>query len=394
VSRGILHVDMDAFYAAVEQRDHPPYRGRPVVVGADPRGGRGRGVVAACSYEARAFGIRSAMPISRAYRLCPHAIFLPVRIDRYAEVSAKIFEIFRRYTDLVEPCSIDEAFLDVTASIRLFGAPAAIAQRIKAAVKDQQGLAASVGVGPNKFIAKIASDLGKPDGFVVVEPADVEAFLRELSVTRLTGVGARTAAGLHGVGIRTIGELSRWPAEALARRFGAIGEHFSRLSRGLDDRPVIPETAPKSIGAETTFAVDSDDPRHMRRTLLHLAERVSGRLCAERRAGSTVTLKVRFADFTTLTRSSTVRPPVSFVEEIYAGVLSLLLKVPWKGRRIRLLGLAVSGFTAAPDQMPLFSPDLRREKAAGAVAEIRRRFGETGIVRASLLPAVPPEAGR
>ncbi len=392
----IIHVDMDAFYAAVEQRDHPAYRGRPVIVGADPRKGKGRGVVAACSYEARAFRVRSAMPISRAYRLCPHGIFLPVRMERYGEVSTKIFGILRRYTDLVEPLSIDEAFLDVTGSRRLFREAAVIGERIKAEIREHEGLTASVGVAPNKFLAKIASDLEKPDGFVVVRPEEVETFLKDLPVARLWGVGEKTGAILRGLGIQTIGELSSWPEEALCRRLGTVGGHLHRLSRGIDDRPVIPEAMAKSMGAETTFAVDSEDPRHIRQSLLRLAERVSARLRRESLAGPTITVKIRFADFTTLTRSLTLPAPLTLTDEIYWRALSLVEKVPVGRRKVRLLGIAVSRLTptAAPGQMPLFPSDLRREKAAGAVDEIRRRFGEAGIVRASLLSPESGEAGR
>lgn len=396
MARAIIHVDMDAFYAAVEQRDHPAYKNRPVIVGADPKEGKGRGVVAACSYEARPFGVRSAMPISRAYRLCPHAIFLPVRMDRYEEVSERIFGIFRRYTDLVEPLSIDEAFLDVTGSVRLFGEPAAIARRIAAEIREQEGLTASVGLAPNKFVAKIASELEKPAGFVVVRPEELEAFLENLSVACLWGVGAKTAATLQGLGIKTIGELARWPEGALCRRLGKVGAHLHRLSRGIDDRPVMPEAMAKSIGAETTFSVDLEDPRHVRQNLLRLAERVSTRLRREGFAGSTITVKLRYANFTTLTRAVTVPKSVALTDEIYSTALSLLQKIALRGRRIRLLGIAVSKLTAEASrgQMPLFPSDLRREKAAGAVDEIRRRFGEAGIVRASLLSPKSREGKR
>ncbi len=387
MTRAIIHVDMDAFYAAVEQRDHPADQRRPVIVGADPKGGKGRGVVAACSYAARRFGVRSAMPISRAYRLCPQAIFLPVRMERYEEVSERIFGILRRYTDLVEPLSIDEAFLDVTGSVRLFGEPVAIARRIKSEIWLQEGLTASVGLAPNKFIAKIASDLEKPDGFVVVRPDEVQTFLESLSVTCLWGVGAKTAATLQGLGIKTIGELARWPESALCRRLGRIGTHLLQLSRGIDDRPVIPGAMAKSIGAETTFSVDLEDLRHIRQNLLRLAERVSTRLRREGFAGSTITLKLRYANFTTLTRSVTVPQPIVLTDEIYSTALSLLQEIAWHGRRIRLLGIAVSKLTAEASrgQMSLFPSDPRWEKAAGAVDEIRRRFGKAGIVRASLL---------
>ena len=385
-TRAIMHVDMDAFYAAVEQRDHPAYKGRPVIVGADPRGGKGRGVVAACSYEARVFGVRSALPISRAYRLCRHAIFLPVRMNRYTEVSERVFAVLRRYTDLVEPISIDEAFVDVTGSTSLFGEPAGIGRRIKTEILREEGLSASVGVAPNKFVAKIASDLEKPDGFVVVRPEEVETFLANLSVTYLWGAGEKTAAALQRLGIRTIGQLARWPVDELHRRFGRMGAHLHQLSRGIDDRPVVPQAMAKSIGAETTFPVDTTEPERIQQTLLGLAERVSTRLRREGYTGQTITLKLRYADFTTLTRSLTLPEPVTFTEEIHATALSLLQKIPWRGQSIRLLGVAVSRLAGGspPGQVPLFPVDPRREKIAQAVDEIRRRFGEGGITRASL----------
>lgn len=391
MTRAIIHVDMDAFYAAVEQRDHPAYRGRPVIVGADPREGKGRGVVAACSYEARAFGVHSAMPISRAYRLCPDAVYLPVRMDRYEEVSEEIFGILRHYTDLVEPLSIDEAFLDVTGSTRLFGEPAEIGRRIKGEIWREQQLNASVGVAPNKFVAKIASDVRKPDGFVAVSPGEIATFLEPLSVAYLWGVGAKTEAILRGLGIATIGELARWPADALARRLGAIGRELHRLSRGIDDRPVVAGAPAKSVAAETTFPADLADVRHLKRHLLRLAERVSARVRRVNSAGATITLKLRFADFTTLTRSLTVREPISLTEEIYATGLSLFEKIPVRGRKVRLLGIAVSKLTSttASGQMRLFPSAPRREMAARAVEEIRRRFGDAGIVRGSLLAPKP-----
>ncbi|MFQ5881439.1 MAG: DNA polymerase IV [Candidatus Methylomirabilales bacterium] len=393
MTRGIIHVDMDAFYASVEQRDHPAYRGQPVIVGADPQAGKGRGVVAACSYEVRAFGVRSAIPISTAYRLCPRAVFLPVRMERYEEVSHRIFQIFRRYTDLVEPLSIDEAFLDVSGSTRLFGEPAAIGRRIKAEIWREEGLTASVGMGPNKFVAKIASDLEKPDGFVVVRPEEVESFLQDLPIAYLWGVGEKTAARLKGLGLKTIGELARWPVGELSRRLGVAGIHLHRLSHGVDDRPVIPEEAAKSMGAETTFSVDTADLRQMRQTLLGLAERVSARLRREGYAGATVTLKLRYADFTTLTRSLTLPEPTALTEEIYQTALALFQRIPLDRRGVRLLGIVISKLTGrtSSGQMPLFPSDPRSEKAARAVDEIRRRFGGTGITRAALLSRRPRE---
>src|SRR5499426_2541193 len=224
--RSILHVDMDAFYASVEQLDQPEYKGRPVIVGADPKGGKGRGVVAACSYEARKFGVRSALPISRAWKLCPDGVYVRPRMRRYAEVSRDVMEVLRRYTDLVEPLSIDEAFLDITGSIALFGSPDQIARSIKQEIRDRTGLTASVGLAPNKFLAKIASDIRKPDGFMVVEEKDVEAFLNDLPISRLWGVGPKTEQRLHELGFRTIGQLAKADREALLGTLGSLGEHL------------------------------------------------------------------------------------------------------------------------------------------------------------------------
>jgi len=385
----IIHVDMDAFFAAVEQRDHPRTRGRPVIVGADPKGGRGRGVVAACSYEARVFGVHSAMPIGRAYRLCPRAVFLPVRMERYQEVSERLFAIFARYTDLVEPLSIDEAFLDVTGSTRLFGAAEVIARRIKADIRAEEGLVASVGVAGNKFVAKVASDLGKPDGFVVVPPAQEKAFLAPLPVSRLWGVGTKTERLLRSLGLITIGALAAWPEAALAARFGEAGRHLWELANGIDDRPVTPEEAAKSIGAETTFAEDSADPRLLRTTLLALAERVGRRLRREGVRGGTVTLKVRFEPFETHTRARTLAIPTALADEIFPVARELLAAARLPGRRIRLLGIAVSRLVraeAAGRQLPLFGAGAaRRERVAAVMDAVAERFGEAALTRAALL---------
>lgn len=380
---------MDAFFAAVEQRDHPRYRGRPVIVGADPKGGRGRGVVAACSYEARPFGIHSAMPIGRAYRLCPRAVFLPVRMERYQEVSERLFGIFARYTDLVEALSIDEAFLDVTGSTRLFGAAEAIARRIKADIR-QEELVASVGVAGSKFVAKVASDLGKPDGFVAVPPGQEKAFLAPLPVSRLWGVGAKTERLLRSLGLITIGAVAAWPEAALAARFGEAGRHLWALANGIDDRPVTPEEAAKSIGAETTFAEDTADPRLLRETLLGLAERVGRRLRREGVRGGTVTLKVRFEPFETHTRARTLPAPTALADEIFPVAVELLAKARLPGRRIRLLGIAVSRLVpaeAAGRQLPLFGEGAgRRERVAAVMDAVAARFGEEALTRAALLP--------
>jgi DNA polymerase IV len=393
-TRRVVHVDMDAFYAAVEQLDHPEFRARPVIVGANPRGGKGRGVVSTASYEARPFGVHSAMPISQAYRLCPQAVYLPVRMGRYCEVSARIFAIFGRYTDVVEPLSIDEAFLDVTGSTRLFGTVEAIARRIKQDIVREEGLVASVGVAPNKFLAKLASDLSKPDGFLVLQDADVDTFLRDLPVSRLWGVGKQTARQLEALGLRTIGQVAQWPKAQLVMRFGNLGAHLWQLAHGLDDRPVTPHRNPQSIGAETTFAADTDDAEILRRTLLELAAKVGQRLRAEGFMAVKVTLKYRDADFVTLTRTRSLAEPTAVANDLYHAALELLSQIPRARQRVRLLGIAASELTSlAQQQLSLFSDRmLKRLQAERAEDTIKARFGSRAITRAALLEAASPVA--
>jgi DNA polymerase-4 len=385
--RRVVHIDMDAFYAAVEQLDHPQYRGRPVIVGADPKGGKGRGVVSTASYEARPFGVHSAMPISQAYRLCPQAVFLPVRMARYHEISERIFAIFQRYTDVVEPLSIDEAFLDATGSTRLFGPVEDIARRIKQDIMRDERLVASVGVAPNKFLAKLASDLSKPDGFLVLPEAEVEAFLRDLPVSRLWGVGKQTTRQLEALGLRTIGQLAEWPQAQLSRRFGSLGAHIWRLAHGIDDRPVTPHRDPKSIGAETTFPEDTDDAEVLRRTLLELAEKVGQRLRAERFMATKVTLKYRDADFVTLTRTQSLAEPTAVALDLYHAASKLMSQLPGVKRKVRLLGIAASELTSlAQHQLSLFAdPTHKRLQAERAEDAIKTRFGPQAITRAALL---------
>jgi nucleotidyltransferase/DNA polymerase involved in DNA repair len=386
-TRRIVHIDMDAFYAAVEQRDHPAYRGRPVIVGADPQGGRGRGVVSTASYEARPFGVHSAMPISQAYRLCPQAIFLPVRMRRYHEVSERIFAIFQRYTDVVEPLSIDEAFLDASGSTRLFGAVEDVARRIKQDIVREERLVASVGVAPNKFLAKLASDLSKPDGFLVLHEADVEVFLHDLPVSRLWGVGKQTARQLEALGLRTIGQVAQWPQAQLSRRFGSLGTHIWRLAHGFDDRPVTSHRDPQSIGAETTFAEDTDDVETLHRTLLELADKVGQRLRAEGFMASKVTLKYRDAAFVTLTRTQSLAEPTAVAMDLYRAVSRLLSQLPAARLKVRLLGIAAAELTSlAPGQLSLFADSThKRLQAERAEDAIRARFGPRAITRAALL---------
>lgn len=377
---------MDAFYASVEQRDRPLLQGKPVIVGADPRG---RGVVAAASYEVRRFGVHSAMPISRAARLCPHAVFLPVDMEKYARVSKEIMATLAEYSPLVEPLSLDEAFLDVTGTERLFGSPLRLAQTIKRRIREAVGLTASAGVAPNKFLAKLASDLEKPDGLVEVRPGEEASFLHPLAVERLWGVGRVTAGELRRMGIKTTGQLARVPVSLLERRFGKIGSHLHELAWGRDDRPVEPFAPPKSMGAEETFDQDHRDLDYLQLTLRAQAERVARELRAEGYVGRTVTLKLRFKDFRTLTRSLTGEPTQDGLE-IFQRVRSLLARVLLV-QPVRLIGLSVSGLNSnAAEQLPLFAEsEARRARLARAVDTLGRRFGEGAVIPASILVRPP-----
>lgn len=386
--RTILHVDMDAFFAAVEVREQPRLAGRPVIVGADPRSGRGRGVVAAASYEARRYGIRSAMPISEAYRRCPHGAYLRPRGALYAEVSGRIFEILRRYTDLVEPLSVDEAVLDVTGSAPLFGEGGAVARAIKQHIHGAESLSASVGVASSKFVAKLASDLEKPDGLVVVAPGTEREFLAPLAIGRLWGVGPRTLERLHRIGIRSFGDLQDREREELIRALGeALGDRFFRLCRGIDDRPVLPHRARKSLGREITFDADVAERRTVERTLLHLCEQVASALRRRSLAGDTVAVKLRWEGFDTVTRQVKLAQPVNTFEEIWPVAVRLLRSADQRERRIRLVGVSLSGLTAEGEgQLSLFrTGETGDRRVARAVDALRERFGRNSVIRAELL---------
>jgi nucleotidyltransferase/DNA polymerase involved in DNA repair len=393
-ARSIIHLDMDAFYASVEQLDHPAYRRKPVVVGADPRGGKGRGVVAACSYEARPFGVRSALPISQAYRLCPQAIYVRPRMERYAEMSDRMFAILREYTDLVEPLSIDEAFLDVTASQQLFGPAQTIGRTLKARIRSELGLVASIGLAPNKFLAKVASDLGKPDGLVVVRPGAEREFLAPLPISRLWGVGPKTEARLKRLGLQTIGQIARMGAEGLEAALGNAGRDLWELANGMDDREVVPEQETKSIGAEMTFEQDTDDREAIRKTILELSDRVGRRLRRERYVAHGVTLKFRDHNFQTLTRASMLPQPTDLGEELFRAASTLLQGVNWAGKRVRLLGVTATRLLPATtlpgEQLHLFRKAAEpKERLARTLDAIRERFGSAAITRASLIPTTP-----
>jgi DNA polymerase-4 len=382
----VLHVDMDAFYASVELLSRPDLRGRPMIVG----GSGNRGVVLSATYEARAYGVRSAMPMSRARRLCSHAVVLPPTFGRYQEASAGVMAVFRDVTPLVEPLSLDEAFLDVGGALRRLGPPARIAAQIKARISAELRLPCTVGVASTKFVAKLASTRGKPDGLLVVPVRDVIGFLHPLPVSALWGVGQRTAEQLDRLGLRTVGDLAHTPVPTLQRSLGQqAGTHLAELAWGRDPRPVVAGESERSIGSEETFERDLGDPARIRRELLRLAERTAGRARAAGVQGRTVVLKIRFADFTTLTRSRTLAEPTDVAQLLYRTVGELYDLLP--SRLVRLVGVRLEGLVPAgsqPHQLVL-DPDRRsRRDAELAMDRAGARFGSGMVVPATLLEPV------
>lgn len=380
----ILHVDLDAFFAAVEQRDRPELRGKPVVVGGG--GPTDRGVVSAASYEARAFGIRSAMPLRTAGALCPKAVFLPVDGRKYAAVSRQVMAILHRFSPLVEQISIDEAFLDLTGTRALQGSGEQVAHAIKQAVRDELQLTASVGVASNRLVAKIASDLRKPDGLVVVAAGEEAGFLAPLPIERLWGVGASTRRALADYGVRTIGDLAALPTDVVRRRFGRHGEDLIARARGVGETLVGAESAAKSVSQEHTFDADTADWEVVEQTLLALSDGVAGRLRATGVRCSTVAVKIRDAAFVTITRQRTLPEPTDATDVLWRTVTSLARREV-SGMRVRLLGVAASGLSDQ-QQLSLFDgDDVRRRSAVEAIDAVRRRFGNRAIRRARLLDA-------
>ena len=383
-TRSILHVDMDAFYASVEQRDNPELRGRPLVVG----GGTNRGVVAAASYEARKFGIRSAMPMAEAIRRCAQLVRVKPRMSHYKNASVQIFSIFREFTPLVEGLSLDEAFLDVTASMKLFGSPAEMATSIKQRVKAETRLTASVGVAHNKLVAKIASDLDKPDGLTIVTPELYGDKLDPLPVRVIPGIGKKTLKQLDAIQVRTVRDLRLAPDHDLEPIFGRYTQKTRDRASGIDARPVVPSREEKSISAEETFDRDLSSPADMNREILRLTERTAARLRKASLAAATVQVKIRRADFTTYTRQKRINPPANGTDQIYA-VAKELLDV-WRhanpGAKIRLLG--VGGNNLAPAAQPdLFASEPSQSSSAidETVDEIREKFGSLSLGRAKTL---------
>jgi nucleotidyltransferase/DNA polymerase involved in DNA repair len=383
--RTILHLDMDAFFAAVEQRDRPELRGRPVIIGADPKGGRGRGVVSTASYEARRFGVGSAMPISEAWRRCPQGAYVAPDMEKYARESERIMTVLARVTDLVEPVSIDEAFLDVTGSARALGDGASIARRLKDEIRGETQLTASVGVATSKLMAKVASDMRKPDGLVVVAPGTEAAFLAPLPVRRLWGVGPKLEEQLARLGVVTIGDLAGLEPARLERRLGSHGHDLQQLARGEDERPVTagPWEA-KSLGQEHTYDQDTSDRMRLRATLLELADTVAARLRKHGLRARTVTLKYRDEDFQTTTHARTLREPTDSGSALFETAWALFGEVH-RGRLVRLVGVYASHFGDQRPQLELFAEPARPARLDRLRDAVAERFGSEKITRASLL---------
>ncbi|MEE4312453.1 MAG: DNA polymerase IV [candidate division KSB1 bacterium] len=387
MERIILHIDMDAFFAAIEQRDHPEYRGKPVVVGADPKEGKGRGVVSTCSYEAREYGIHSAMPISQAYRRCPHAIYLHGRMERYQDVSRSVMKILGDFSAIVEPISIDEAFLDISGCIRLLGTPERIAKSMKQRIRDELGLTASVGIAPTKFVAKIASDLEKPDGLVIVSADQIETFLRPLPISKMWGVGKKTQPVLEKFGIRTIGDMADYPQEKIVKKMGKSGLQYWRLAHGIDPRDVVRHGDAKSMSQETTFSTDTDDIEKIEHTLFSLCTDLSRLLRNDDIAGRTVTLKIRLEDFTTFTRSESHCEFINGSRDIYNVIIKLFHNFDRYGKKVRLIGVAVSNLNMLTrKQLSLFEAEKKSQSKADQVMDlVQQKFGVRSIKKASLM---------
>jgi len=380
----IAHIDMDAFFAAIEQRDNPSLQGKPVVVGADPKGGRGRGVVSTCSYEARKFGIRSAMPISTAYRLCSHAVFLSGNGRKYGEVSDQIFDILYDFTPDIEPVSIDEAFMDLTGSYHFFKTPFNTGAAIKQRIKDELKLTASIGIAPNKMVAKIASDASKPDGLLEILPENMLSFLWELPVERLWGVGPQSKKHFSDIGIKTVYDLAHFSVDILKENFGIHGAHLYELANGRDAREVnssIEEA--KSVSHEHTFEEDTSDRQDIEKIISLLSQKVSRRLRKLNLKGKSLSVKIRTTHFQTFTRAHMLSERVNFFEVINEESKNLFNKFYKPGMKIRLIGIRLSHFEDAFVQDSLFEDPVakKREKVHEAIDVIKNKFGERSIIR-------------
>lgn len=380
----VMHVDMDAFYAMVELLDHPDLVGTPVIVG-----GGTRGVVLSATYEARALGIHSAMPMSRARRVCPQATILAPHHDRYAEVSRAVRAIFDDITPIVEPLALDEAFLDISGAIRRVGPPTLIGELIRARVADEQGITCSVGIATTKFVAKLATNRAKPDGMFVVPADGVVPFLHPLPVGALWGVGGKTEEQLHRLGLRTVGDIAHTPERTLQRALGrSLGAHLSALSWGRDERRVVPDEPDRSVGAEETFATDVDDPAVIERELLRLSAKVTARMRRSGVVGRTVAIKIRFSDFTTITRSRTLTSPTDVAQEVYAVARGLYQALGLQRTRLRLVGVRMEQLgprTQQSRQLTLDEPDQGWREAEAAIDAATARFGQDAVRPARLL---------
>ncbi|WP_394941316.1 DNA polymerase IV [Psychromicrobium sp. YIM B11713] len=388
----ILHVDMDAFFVAVEQLENPKLLNMPVIVGFP----QGRSVVLSASYEARAFGVRSAMPMAAAMRLCPQAIIVEPRHQRYYEMSQVLMELLSSITDAVEPLSVDEAFLDIAGAMRRLGGPLEIAQLIRRRVKAELGVTASVGVAANKFVAKIASARCKPDGLLLIPQEDTVAYLHSLPARALWGVGAKTMEVLSGLGIHSVEQIARTPVAVLRRALGATGEHVHRLAWGIDPRPVTPVRVEKSIGAEETFAVDTADEASLRRELLRLSHRTGGRLRTSGYVSRTIAIKLRYADFSTISRSRTLAVPVDSAQLIYQTALQLLTGLGERPMAVRLIGLRAESLETTaqtPVQLSLERRDDNWRSAEIVIDQVGEKFGASQVLPARLLKKKPTEEG-
>ncbi|MCG3119526.1 MAG: DNA polymerase IV [bacterium] len=386
--RIVLHLDMDAFYAAVEQLDHPAYRGKPVVVGADPKGGSGRGVVATCSYEARQFGIHSAMPISQAYRRCPQAVFVFPRFPRYTEISRQVMRLLQEYSPQLLQISIDEAFIDITQTANFHGGAKVLAEKIKARIKNEVGLTASVGVAPNMFIAKVASDLRKPDGLTICAAGQEKNFLAPLPVKKLWGVGPKTEAHLQKMGFSTIGQIAQCPQKLLAEKLGKWGAHLWELANGIDERPVEDWGPRKSISQEHTYDQDVADSKIVEQTIWKIADGLSADMRNADLKGQVLTLKIRLEGFETFTRQRKLPEFTNDAETMRQLALEIFRNFDRRGKKVRLIGLGMSHLNnVGGEQLSLFqtAEQTRRDKVAGLLDAVRAKHGDEAATRASLL---------
>lgn len=383
--RRIVHADMDAFYASVEQADNPELKGRPVIVG-----GSRRGVVSAASYEARTYGVRSAMPVFEARRLCPHGIFLPVRMERYKEVSRQVMDIFSLVSPLVEQVSIDEAYIDISGTESLHGPPLALARKIKQSVLEKTSLTCSIGIAPNKFLAKIASDMNKPDGLTMIDERDVSSFLGTLKVSRIPGIGSKTSLLLKEFGVLLASDILKFPQSFWIKRLGKCGAGIYEKALGIDNSPVVPFSEPKSCSAEDTFSVDTDSLPELEKWLLHQAQSVGRELRRDGYRARTITIKVKFQDFRLITRSRSLGEPTDCTNVIFKTAAELLRELKLQ-TKVRLIGVGVSNMTRGLQQTRLFSDGTtaRQEKLDEAMDAIDRRFGKGVLKRGRMLDFDP-----